>query len=422
MNETAQMAPVTDSTVIDHRDTEEVGRANQLPEIDPADAPPPEPENLSTRDAIAKAFDETTKAKPETEAKPDKAEKDVDSEKGVGKNEGKLDKRSAREDTSENVKVQDEGGKASKSNESGQQPEEDRDADSEYGGKRRPGFRDETEEEYRQRHTPPQGFVSPRAKELWVQTPTEVKREVHRLMEDVAREREQVAEVTREFEEVREYRDLAQQHGTTLRAALDNYVGIERLLHQNPVAGISQILSNIGVTLPQFVQYIASNPQVIQQAQQAQNAQQAPAQQQTSPEVAALRDEIESLKIQQAAATYIEPFRAANPRFDELQEDIAFFLNSGKIPSTVPPQDRLALAYEMAERLNPAPYSAQGDFGRGLDDDPASGVSQERPAENSGNLSVRGAPSGGKTTSGRTREFKSNREALIAAMRDGGLS
>jgi hypothetical protein len=41
----------------------------------------------------------------------------------------------------------------------------------------------------------------------------------------------------------------------------------------------------------------------------------------------------------------------ANPRFEELSDDIAFFLKSGRTKD-------LAEAYQLAERLNPTPSEA----------------------------------------------------------------
>ena len=78
--------------------------------------------------------------------------------------------------------------------------------------------------------------------------------------------------------------------------------------------------------------------------------------QQMGTKVQQLEATIESMRHEQAAATIIEPFRAANPRYDELQDDIAFFLQSGKIPASLSPQEKLEAAYDMAVRINPASH------------------------------------------------------------------
>jgi hypothetical protein len=66
----------------------------------------------------------------------------------------------------------------------------------------------------------------------------------------------------------------------------------------------------------------------------------------------------------------IEPFRAANPRYDELQDDIALFLQSGRIPASLSPSDRLAAAYDMAVRINPASHGDSADASQ-TDPEPA---------------------------------------------------
>src|SRR3546814_11090392 len=60
---------------------------------------------------------------------------------------------------------------------------------------------------------------------------------------------------------------------------------------------------------------------------------------------------------QQFAATIIDPFKRDHPRYAELEQDIAFFLQSGKIPTSLSPSDRLAAAYDMAERINPPSHA-----------------------------------------------------------------
>lgn len=389
--------PQTDSTAIDHRATEEVPRAPVMPEVD---APPPAAPALSTRDAISKAFDETGKP----EADPDKVEKPtepVKAEKPRSEN-GKF----AKQEKPVEAETLD-------GNESGDKPgAEAQAADEKSEAQKRPGFRDETDEEYQRRRNAPNGFVSPKAKELWHQAPNEVKREVHRIVEEYQAKSEQYAELERDHETLRPYRELAAQHGTSVDKALENYVGIEKLLSENPLAGIDRVLRNIGSSLPQLVQTLTQNPQILQNFQQQQYQPQQQQQPQSDPRVAALEQQLDQMRVEQAAATIIEPFKAQAPRFDELQGDIAFFLNSGKIPQTVSPHERLAIAYEMAERINPAPFSGQQapsqDLARSAAD------VRDKPVDPSGTLSIKGSPTGGRSGSAGLKP-KSNREALEAA-------
>lgn len=390
-----------DSTTIEYRATDEIPRASPLPEVD---APPaPEPPKMSLRDAITKAHDES--AKPEADAgkdaKPEAEAPKVEKQRAT---DGKFAKQEKPVEANE-----------ADGDESGDKPDaEAQGADGKSEANKRSGFRDETDEEYQRRRNAPSGFVSPKAKELWHQAPNEVKREVHRILDESQAKSAQYAEIERDHETLRPYRELAAQHGTTVDKALENYVGIEKMLKENPLAGIDQVLRNIGTNLPQFVQTLAQNPQILQQFQQQQFQPQQQAQQpQSDPRVAAMERQMEDMRIQQAQAMIIEPFRAQAPRFDELQGDIAFFLNSGKIPATVSPHERLEIAYEMAERLNPAPYSQRQAPSRDLADDAAD--VREKPVDNSGTLSIKGAPSGGRSGSTAPRP-KSRREAIDAAL------
>ena len=49
---------------------------------------------------------------------------------------------------------------------------------------------------------------------------------------------------------------MAQEHGTTLQQALNNYIGIEQKLREDPVAGLDIIVNNLGLTDPETRQRI----------------------------------------------------------------------------------------------------------------------------------------------------------------------
>jgi hypothetical protein len=108
-----------------------------------------------------------------------------------------------------------------------------------------------------------------------------------------------------------------------------------------------------------------------------------------SGKVEQLEQTINEMRQEKAAAEIINPFRAANPRYDELQDDIAFFLQSGKIPASLSPQERLETAYDMAVRINPTSAVEATQ----VQEAPA--AKTERPAKlDAGTKSIRGAPTG----------------------------
>src|SRR3546814_3093057 len=92
--------------------------------------------------------------------------------------------------------------------------------------------------------------------------------------------------------------------------------------------------------------------QMMAQAQQPQQQQA-----QDDPRIAQLQQTIVQVQEQQLAATIIDPFKRDHPRYAELEQDIAFFLQSGKIPTSLSPSDRLSAAYDKAERINPPSHA-----------------------------------------------------------------
>lgn len=267
---------------------------------------------------------------------------------------------------------------------------------------------------------PPARFL-PKAREVWVNTPRPVQAEIERMERDHAAEVEQYQETKRFHEELSEYDGMAKKAGVTVKAALDRYVAFDRELSQDfgkgvakiaqdqgkePQAVIAEVLRAYGVTPQQYAQMVTQNPQAHQAPQPAP---QQPQQRQPDPVAAQALQEVASLKQQLAArdldAQVIQPFVAANPRFEELQGDIAFFLNSGRVPNSLSPAERLEVAYDMAERLNPSPYRPQT----------ASADPDAPPASRAGK-SISGAPGNSKTTPGKPK-IMSIRESIEAATR-----
>ena len=263
---------------------------------------------------------------------------------------------------------------------------------------------------------PPARFL-PRAKEKWADVDPDVRTEVLRATAEMEKGLQEHRESHEFRKELREFEEMAGQHGTTVKAALSNYVAIDNLLKSDPVAGIARVLNSIGISPQQYAQHVLSAPQqppadptisrleqtvqqLSQQLQQQQQASQTTQQEQ---------------QLQQVRNSIIDPFRASlgeNDRYDELEEDIAFFLNSDKIPSTLSAQKRLAAAYDMAERINPVSYSTQNP-GRLK---PAQ--TDDRPLNPAGAKSIKGAPNGTATPKGANLK---SREAIEAAMRQIGL-
>lgn len=278
----------------------------------------------------------------------------------------------------------------------------------------------------------------PEAREQWANTPRTVKAEVERFMADHEQEVTRYREGHEKYEAIREYEDMATKQGTTVKAALDHYVGLERMLSQDPAKGIGQILNNMrsnpqamqaalgevmryaGVTPQQFAQQVMQNPQAYQQApQQPQQRQADPMLQQTVQEVQQIKqmlaeDQMQK-RVQSVEASIIAPFAQTHERFEELSTDIANLLKSDIIENTygrsLTLQQRLEVAYNMAAALKPS-MQAPRQAALATDAEVES-VAAPLPST-AGNKSIKGAIGGGKEPPKSARP-PSIRDALLNA-------
>ena len=261
---------------------------------------------------------------------------------------------------------------------------------------------------------PPARFM-PAEKELWRHVPNQLKSAVARIEREYAAEAETHAAARQFHEELREYDELAKRTGTTVKEALKSYVELEqsfardpsgtlpRLLQKvgmNPMQAVLAVLKSAGATPQQFAEHVRLNPGQYQG--QAMQPMRQPAQPAPDPMASRAYEEVQELKHhlvrQEVLTNVVDPFRANHPRFDELQEDIAFFLNSGKIPDSMDDFERLAHAYDYAVRINPA--SNQGE----PQAEPAQPTALVNPV--AGKKSIRGAPTGGKAPAMRTPSIR----------------
>jgi len=226
----------------------------------------------------------------------------------------------------------------------------------------------------------------PRAKEAWALTNDDVRSEVYRMKENYEKGLEEGREAMEYRKELREFDDLAKGAGTTVKAALANYVAIDNQLKNDPVGGIERILKSLGITPEQYAQHVLSAPQrpkadpAVSQLQQTvqQLSQQLQHQQQMS------QAEQQRQAVQNVENTLFNEVREKHPRFDELRSDIAFFWNSDKLSSIADERQRLFAATDMAERINPVGNNAQHE-----PLNPAQNV--QRPINPAGTKSVKGS-------------------------------
>lgn len=272
---------------------------------------------------------------------------------------------------------------------------------------------------------PPKSF-QPKTKEVWVNTPRDVKVEVQRLVTEHEQEITKHREATERYEGIRQYDEAARSNGRDLKDSLARVVEIENAIQANPIAGLNRILQEIGPRKPDgqaFSLYevaahiVQAGPDGYQRmvAQQQQPAQQ---QRQPDPEVLGLKQQLATMQQQMTAAQVIEPFRAANPRYDELQDEIAFFLESGKVPASLSPSERLAAAYDLAVRISPQAQRQPAPIQQETE-----ALSASRAGDDfGGTKSVRGAPASGVETTNSRRGKLSRGDSIKAAMAELGIA
>lgn len=229
---------------------------------------------------------------------------------------------------------------------------------------------------------PPSRF-SVEAKEAWKSAPEPVKAEVHRALTEMEAGIEKHRAGASEWENLREFAEMAKANNVTVKDAMARYVAADRHLGQDLIGGLDALAKQYGTSLHDIAAHVLNQPADKVQSQSA-------------AEVRALNEKIARLEhslngvttniqTQQLTATQreVEAFASEHPRFGELSEEIALQIKSGI--------KDLPTAYKRAELLNPVPTPA-------VVATPAPDLSAQT---RKGTLSVSGAPSSGSNPANR---------------------
>ena len=257
------------------------------------------------------------------------------------------------------------------------------------------------------RDPPPR--MAEHAKAEWHAAPESVRGEVHRMQQEFSSAYQQYRGDHETMNSIRPFQELAVKHQTTLQRALTSYVSMENKLRADPVAGLDQIVNNLGLKTPDgqpiglrdiAFHVLSQSPEQLRQLQQG-NAQSAASQQIGSlhREISGLKQAVNRMHTQQQftyTRSAVDQFADSHPRFDELGDLIEAELKVGY---------DLPTAYQRADLLRPATHAAQ------TRDPPA----QTRPVDRS----IYGAPDVGPSNgSSRPRQPSgSPREAVQRALR-----
>lgn len=230
---------------------------------------------------------------------------------------------------------------------------------------------------------PPKRF-SEDAKAAWNDAPEPVRAEMHRATRELEQGIQKYKPDADAYAEVKEFADLAQSQGTTLKEAMRNYVGIENLLRKDPIAGLTQIAQNMGIPLRDIAaRIVGQKPDEIAGQHDRTVSQLTQKISQLEQQIGGVTKTIDQQREQSASQTVSQfASQPGHERFEELAADIKFFLDTKRASD-------LEEAYQMAGRLNPGPALTPAQ--------PATPAIKPDAAAQTrkGSLSVHGAPSSG---------------------------
>jgi len=233
------------------------------------------------------------------------------------------------------------------------------------------------------------------AKTAWEQAPEPVRAEIHRAVKELEGGIEKHRQSAQQWDDLKDFHDLATKNGTTIKQTLANYVGLLNQLRTQPIAALERIVAGTGlkradgsqVTLRDIAGAILNQkPDEVASRQDGVIASLNQKIAQLEQKLGGVTQNIERQQ-HETLQSQVQAFASqpGHERFDELAEDIQFFVSSGRAKT-------LSEAYDLAERLNPAPVKASPS-------EPLTPAKTADPAEpqklNKGSLSVTGAPSSG---------------------------
>lgn len=236
---------------------------------------------------------------------------------------------------------------------------------------------------------PPKNFL-PDSREVWRNVPRAVRRDIETMVKDHETAVAQHTEAGQRYDAIKHFDDLARSNGRELSDSLNRVVELENLIQSNPLAGLNRILQDAGPRKADgqpFSLYEVADFIMKQGPDGYQNLVTQRQQQQQGPsEVDRLNERIAAMEAEAKAAPIINQFAAKNGRYYELESDIALFLQSGKVPASLSPEDRLAAAYDMAVRINPASNAQARPSTEGED------AERRADVDFSGSKSIRSSP------------------------------
>lgn len=242
------------------------------------------------------------------------------------------------------------------------------------------------------------------AKAKWAQADPEIRGETLRMQKELTEGYQKYKAAAERDSTLNDLHEMAKASGKELGSVVREYVNMESQLRENPIVGLDTICQRLGFSLRDVAAH------VLNQTPDQNASQQDAIIRELKQELAGLKQQVGGVtqtiqqQREQSTLAEINKFAADNPRFEELADDIAFFMKSGRAKD-------LPEAYQLAERLNPDPNS------QAKDEPPAASSAAPAPSvqPDKGLKSINGAPSSGSTPAGKKRVAKSLDDALDVA-------
>lgn len=253
------------------------------------------------------------------------------------------------------------------------------------------------------------------AKAVWDTAPEPVKAEVDRMHREMTQGIDKYRKSAERDETVSRFHEMATRSGTTLDQALTRYTNLETVLRQNPMKGLEEVCSNIGISLRQVAEIVLG-----------QTPDQARAQ--SDDTIRELRQTVQRLEQQVGGVTQtfeqqrtsglqtqIEDWASKRPMFDLYAPHIATEIREG------------AANLDEAEQRVFQKYPQLAELAKSAAAKPAAEAPPAKPSASSapaapdlsaqtekGSKSITGAPSGGSEPTAR-KPSNSIKEALKRA-------
>jgi hypothetical protein len=238
------------------------------------------------------------------------------------------------------------------------------------------------------------------AKAAWATVPENVRGEVARMERELTQGYEKHRASAEAYESYRELDDLAKSFGKKGADVFREYYQMEQALRKDPIGGFETLANRLGLSLRDIAAHImGQTPEDVSSKQDATIRELRQQVEQLTQQIGGVTQTIQQQQ-QQATLNEVTKFAADHPRFDELADDIAFFMKSGRAKD-------LPEAYSLAERLNPAPQKNEPN--------PAPVIPAPADAHTKGTKSISGAPSRGSPPQARTEPSTTIDDALKRA-------